>query len=225
MRCATRRPSTHFFHYPDGNATVVRLLVRSLVPWRVAWRGCVVRRRRDGARGLREARRGEAAGASAAQQHRREGRRTRRAAWTITYVRGGRMRTGACPHLRDGLLEHRHPAPVPATCRGAARRPRVRESRSRSSTRACWCAGLEGLEESGHPQRVLPGAYWSSVRLDVPVNVGGFHCSTDPAQPIVVKLTRVPCDPGRARAGSTARGARSCSTRRSRRWSAPSGTR
>jgi spermidine dehydrogenase len=28
------------------------------------------------------------------------------------------------------------------------------------------------------------------------VNVGAFHCATDPDAPIVVKLSRVPCQPG-----------------------------
>jgi spermidine dehydrogenase len=41
-----------------------------------------------------------------------------------------------------------------------------------------------------------PGSYWHSMRLDVPVSVGGFACAKDPAEPIVVNLSRVPCAPG-----------------------------
>jgi spermidine dehydrogenase len=42
-----------------------------------------------------------------------------------------------------------------------------------------------------------PGGYYNNVRLAVPVNVGAYRCTKDPEQPIVVNLSKAPCDPGR----------------------------
>jgi spermidine dehydrogenase len=196
-RDAMRDPEAehYFFHYPDGNATVVRLLVRSLVPGAFPGAGAssddVVTARADYGK-LDEA----------GQPVRlRLNSTVVKAANTqggvdVTYVRGGRMRlvrartcVMACwstviPHLCRDMPEAQRDALA-----FAVKVPLVYTSVLVRDWKAWKSLGIRSAS--------CPGAYWSSVRLDVPVNVGGFHCSTDPAQPIVVKLTRVPCDPGR----------------------------
>ena len=91
-----RRGEPYFFHFPDGNATLARLLVRRAGPRRDP--GPHRGRRRDGARRLRPARRAGVPGAHAPQQHRRARARTgarpaRAREVDVTYVRGGRLQT------------------------------------------------------------------------------------------------------------------------------------
>jgi spermidine dehydrogenase len=41
-----------------------------------------------------------------------------------------------------------------------------------------------------------PGMYHSSVNLDQPVNIGDYKCSHSPEEPILVRMLRTPCQPG-----------------------------
>ena len=111
-------PEEYFFHYPDGNAIVARLLVRTLIPPRDAGHGRG--RGGDRPRRLRAARRGRAAGAPAPQQHGRAGAERRRGGGSTsrsTYLRRRRCTRcarGTCvlacwnaviPHLCPELPE------------------------------------------------------------------------------------------------------------------------
>ncbi|MFI5184201.1 MAG: hypothetical protein ACHQNV_07380, partial [Vicinamibacteria bacterium] len=41
-----------------------------------------------------------------------------------------------------------------------------------------------------------PGGYYDGLHLDMPVSVGGYRCTQNPEQAIVVNLSKVPCRPG-----------------------------
>ncbi len=41
-----------------------------------------------------------------------------------------------------------------------------------------------------------PGMYHSSLNLDQPVNIGDYQCSHSPEEPILVRMLRTPCLPG-----------------------------
>jgi spermidine dehydrogenase len=41
-----------------------------------------------------------------------------------------------------------------------------------------------------------PGMYHSSIELDMPIDIGNYHASQDPADPIVLRMLRTPCKPG-----------------------------
>ena len=43
-----------------------------------------------------------------------------------------------------------------------------------------------------------PGAYWNSVSLNWPVNIGDYHSPRSPEEPILLHLSRTPCKPGLA---------------------------
>jgi spermidine dehydrogenase len=46
-------------------------------------------------------------------------------------------------------------------------------------------------------QRVTtPGMYHTSIALDSPVSIGAYECSKKPEDPILVRMTRTPCHPG-----------------------------
>jgi spermidine dehydrogenase len=41
-----------------------------------------------------------------------------------------------------------------------------------------------------------PGAYWDSISLNAPINIGNYHSPTSPNEPILLHLSRTPCKPG-----------------------------
>jgi spermidine dehydrogenase len=193
-RDAMREPEAeeYFFHYPDGNASVARLLVRALVPGAMRGAGgdAVVMDRADyaaldggGPVRLR-------LNSTVVQARNASG------GVDVVYVRGGalhKVRGKTCimacwsaviPHLCREM-----PEPQREALAFAVKVPLVYTSVFVRNWQAWKTLGVRSVS--------CPGSYWHSMRLDVPVNVGGFACATDPSQPIVVNLSRVPCDPGR----------------------------
>jgi spermidine dehydrogenase len=41
-----------------------------------------------------------------------------------------------------------------------------------------------------------PGAYWDSISLNAPINIGNYHSPTSPNESILLHLSRTPCKPG-----------------------------
>jgi spermidine dehydrogenase len=41
-----------------------------------------------------------------------------------------------------------------------------------------------------------PGAYWESISLNAPIDIGDYHSPKSPNDPILLHLSRTPCKPG-----------------------------
>jgi len=41
-----------------------------------------------------------------------------------------------------------------------------------------------------------PGSYWDSISLNAAVNIGDYHCPKSPNEPILLHFSRTPCKPG-----------------------------
>jgi spermidine dehydrogenase len=188
----------YFFHYPDGNATVARLLVRRLIPAAVPGQTAddAVMARADYGR-LDEAGspvrlrlnstvvKATNLGKGAADARGVE----------VTYLRGGNLRTVrgrscvmACwnaviPHLCPEMPEAQRDA-----LGFAVKVPLVYTSVFVRNWKVWKALGIRSA--------TCPGAYYGSVRLDVPVNVGDYACARDPEGPIVVTLHKALCSPG-----------------------------
>ncbi len=50
--------------------------------------------------------------------------------------------------------------------------------------------------KAGASMVYCPGSYHSFVSLDLPVSIGNYKCSTQPEEPMVVHMVRTPCSPG-----------------------------
>jgi len=202
--------SAYFFHFPDGNASIARLLVRSLIPAAIPGRTAddIVLARCDYARlddassparirldstVLRVRHTGDPA-ASARDVE-------------IVYGRGGKLHKVlakrcvlACwstmiPYICDGLPEQQK-----KDLAFAVKVPILYTNVLISNWRSFVKAGLSAIH--------CPGAYWSAVNLDLPVSLGDYTCSRSPDEPIVLHLVRTPCSPGlpvrdQHRSGST----------------------
>jgi spermidine dehydrogenase len=188
-------------HFPDGNATIARLLVRNLIPdaipgnsvedlitaraeysrldqaaspVRVRLSSTVVRARNLAASG------GAGGGASGVE---------------VTYLRAGRPYTVrasncvlACWNVMIPYLCPELPAAQKDALHKLVKTPLVYTSVAIRN----W----ESFSKLGVQRVYAPGGYHSSFALNPKVDIGRYRSSASPAEPILVHMTRTPCKPG-----------------------------
>jgi spermidine dehydrogenase len=185
------------FHFPDGNATIARLLVRSLVPEavpgssvddvvtaevsyeqldraeapvRIRLNSTVVRARNVG--DPRSAREVEVAYVRGGKLFTVHGRSCVLACWNM-------MIPYLCPELPERQKEAMHYlVKVPLVYTSVALRD--------------WTS----FQKLGAQSVTSPGCYHSSFSLNQVVNVGDYRSPVSPSEPTLVHMTRTPCSPG-----------------------------
>jgi spermidine dehydrogenase len=192
---ATGRQEPYIFHFPDGNASVARLLVRSLVPEALPGSTMedVVTARLDYAR-LDEPRSAVRLRLnSTAVNVRHDGRAG--TSVLVSYVRGqgahrvsGRRCILACYNSLIPLLCPELPEAQKQALRYATRAPLVYTNVLIGSWAAFHKLGVDRVH--------TPGGYHSDFTLDFPVSLGGYRCPRSPQEPMVVHMVRVPTAPG-----------------------------
>ena len=185
------------FHFPDGNASIARLLVRSLIPSavpgdsvedvvtatvrydqldsrespiRIRLNSTVVRVRNVSEPAASQE--VEVAYASGKQVFVLRAASCVLACWnmTIPYL---------CPDLPENQKKALHYlVKVPLVYASVGLRN--------------WAA----FQKLGVSNIYAPGAYWNSVSLNFPVNIGDYRSPSSPAEPILLHLSRTPCKPG-----------------------------
>jgi spermidine dehydrogenase len=187
-------------HFPDGNATIARLLVRSLIPDAVPGRTQedVVTSRVDYAKLDRatNATRVRLNSVAVNVQHVGDPERAREVA--IVYVKGGktyRVRGQhavlACWNFMIPYLCPDMPAPQREALAYGIKAPIVYTS---VLTRD-WTA----FHKLGVANITAPGGYHSSVQLSEAVSIGDYKTPVTPEEPMVLHLVRTPCAPGKPR--------------------------
>jgi spermidine dehydrogenase len=187
----------YWFHFPDGNASIARLLVRKLIPAAVPGSTVedVVTARADYAR-LDEA------GSnirirlnSSVARVRHLGDVDTAKEVEVAYVQDGKLqsvRGGHCilacwhsmiPYLSDELSPRQR-----AAMASAAKVPIVYTNVVLKNWKAFQKAGVNSV--------YAPGSYFEAVQLDLPVSIGDYKCPRTPEEPIVVHMMRTPCHPG-----------------------------
>lgn len=180
------------FHFPDGNASIVRLLVRGLIPGSLPGRTAqdVVTARLDYGR----------LDAPANQVRIRLNSTVVRAenrggGVEVTWSTAGRLhkaRAGACvlacwnaiiPYLVPDL-----PAAQASALHGLVKGPLVYTSVALRHWRPMVKAGVQQVR--------CPAAYWTNIWLNRPVDMGDYTAERDPDKPTILFLARTPCQPG-----------------------------
>lgn len=185
------------FHFPDGNATIARLLVRDLIPAAVPGRtaedvvtslvdykqldragapvrlrlnSTVVRARNLGAGA--DAREVEVTYASGRQVFTVRGKHCVLACWNmvIPYL------VPELPEKQKEALHYLVKVPLVYTTVG------IRN----------WTS----FQKLGVGSVRAPGAYWMDVNLNWPMHIGQYASPRRPAEPMVLFLSRTPCKPG-----------------------------
>ena len=184
------------FHFPDGNASIARLLVRALIPdavpghsaedivtaqvdysrldrevapVRIRLNSTVVGARNVGASSAGQVEITYASGKQVAQVH---AKGCVLACWNmvIPYL---------CPELPQAQKEALHYlVKVPLVYASVAIRN--------------W----KSFKKLGIQEIFSPGSYWTEVGLNAAVNIGEYRSPTSPEEPMLLHLVRTPCKPG-----------------------------
>ena len=192
-RLALTDPDPYIYHFPDGNAGVARALVRSLIPAalpgetmedlvtqavdysRLDVDGDPVRLRLN----------------SSVVRVKHDGAPEQASGVTLTYVEGEQLRSVAAgqvvlacwhrviPYLTDEIsaeqveaLNDQHKVPLIYT----------------NVLLRNWEA-LDRAKISGFRD---PGGFWSGAEIDFPVSVGQYRFADQPADPVVLHLSKIP---------------------------------
>jgi spermidine dehydrogenase len=185
------------FHFPDGNASIARLLVRRLLPAAMSGGSAedVVMARAD----YRELDRPDASVrirlSSTALSVRNVGEPAAAREVEVTYARDGALHTArasaavlSCWNCMIPYLCPEMPARQREALHSLVKTPLVYTTVALRSWRAFKALGVAGV--------YAPGSYHDSVRLNPVVDIGGYRSVRSPDEPILARMTRVPCAPG-----------------------------
>ncbi|MEE9218223.1 MAG: NAD(P)-binding protein [Acidobacteriota bacterium] len=192
------RSEPYIFHFPDGNASVARLLVRALIPQAVPGHTMedVVTSRADYGRLDRSDQPVRIRLNSMVVRVGHEGPPHSAKGVKVSYVRGGRayrVRGSSCvlacynsmiPFLCPELPEAQKKALSYAT-----RAPLVYTNVLIRNWTSFHKLGIEHVH--------APGGYHNSFTLDFPVSLGTYRFPASPAEPMLVHMVRVPVSPGK----------------------------
>jgi spermidine dehydrogenase len=188
----------YFFHFPDGNASIARLLARTLIPAAIPGNSAtdVVLAKADYAKlddpssstrirlnstVVKVSHRGDPASAREVE---------------ISYFTEGKLRTVraancilACWHVVIPYIAQELPDAQKEALASAQKVPLLYNN--------VLVRNWSAFQKLGASSIYSPGMYHSSVNLDLPVSIGGYECTKKPDEPIVVHMMKAACKPGR----------------------------
>ncbi len=190
--------SSYRFHFPDGNASIARLLVRALVPGALTGSTAqdIVTAKADYARLDRPDNAVRLRLSSTVVAARHAGGDPATASHVeVDYIRGGKTFSVAgakvilaCYNMIIPYLCPELPAEQKAAMHELVKEPLVYATVALRD----WTA-FDRLKVSSVR---APGGYWTSFNLDPIVNIGDYAGAKDPTRPTLLRLTRTPCAPG-----------------------------
>jgi spermidine dehydrogenase len=187
----------YFFHFPDGNATLARLLVRRLIPQAIPGRTAddIVTARAEYGRLDEAASPARLRLSSTVVRVRHLGEPATAREVEVAYVREGRLeavRARRCVLACWSTVIPTICPELPAAQREALayemKVPIVYTSVVLRDWKAFVKARVHAIQ--------APGSYHTSVNLNIPVSVGDYHFAKGPEEPILLHLGRTPCRPG-----------------------------
>ncbi len=188
---------SYTFHFPDGNASIARLLVRGLVPGAAPGSTAtdIVTAPFDYARLDRPGNAVRIRLSSTCVRARNLGDASRPEGVEIAYARGGKVFRArgraailASWNMMIPYLCPEMPPRQKAALHEVVKTPLVYTSVALRD----WTA----FRKLGVWSVTAPGGYWSSFQLNWPVDIGGYSAERSPERPILIHMTRTPCKPG-----------------------------
>jgi spermidine dehydrogenase len=187
----------YFFHFPDGNATIARLLVRKLMPDAMPGNsssdvilsranyaklddfGSPIRIRLNST-AVRVKHLGDAASAKEVE---------------VAYARGGKIYTAKA---KNSILSCWHVV-IPYICGELPDKQKEALASAQKVPLLYTNVALRNwtsFQKLGVNSVYAPGMYHTGVNLDLPVSIGGYECARKPEEPIVVHMMKAACHPG-----------------------------
>jgi spermidine dehydrogenase len=187
----------YFFHFPDGNASIARLLVRKLIPAAIPGDSSsdIVRAKANYAKldhadspvrirlnstAVRVKHIGDAASANEVE---------------VTYAREGKVYTTraknailACWHVVIPYICDELPDKQKEALASAQKVPLLYTN--------VFLRNWTSFQKVGTNSVYAPGMYHTGMNLDLPVSIGGYECARRPEEPVVVHMMKAACHPG-----------------------------
>lgn len=187
----------YFFHFPDGNASIARLLVRNLIPAAIPGNSAadVVLAKADYSKLDEPSSRVRIRLNSTVVKVNHKGDPASAKEVEISYFTEGQLKTVragncvlACWHVVIPYIAQELPDAQKEALASAQKVPllytnvmiRNWSAFQKLNTSAVYC----------------PGMYHTSLNLDLPVSIGGYECTKKPEDPIVVHMMKAACKPG-----------------------------
>jgi spermidine dehydrogenase len=184
-------------HFPDGNATIARLLVRDLIPAAIPGRGVenLVTARADYAQLDRPGNAVNLRLSSTAVRVRQESAQDPGGRVQVTYAHGGSAFTararGAVLACYNGMIPYlcpELPESQKAALHSSVKGPLVYTTVALRN----W----QAFDRLKVHRVYAPGGYHTSLHLNPHVNIGAYRSCESPDRPILLHMTRTPCKPG-----------------------------
>jgi spermidine dehydrogenase len=187
----------YHFHFPDGNASIARALVRALIPSAATGHTAedIVTAKFDYAKLDRNNNLVRIRLGSTAVRVRHAGDPASAKEVEISYAREKKIYNVrakgsvlACWNMMIPYLCAELPDAQKEALRYGAKVPLVYSVVAVKNWKAFHTLGIQHVS--------CPGMYHTGVALDQPVSMGGYKCSQAPDEPILLRMTRTPCMPG-----------------------------
>ncbi len=190
-------PDEYIHHFPDGNASIARLLVRSLVPGvltgstmeDIVLSGCDYSRLDDSANKVRIRLESTAVKVS------HEGDPSSAKSVEVLYLKGGKLHRATAGHAVLACFNQviPHIAPELNEAQGTALRdqqkiPLVYTNVLIRNWSAFSKLGIHGFSSPGH--------FWDKVEMDFPVSMGGYKFADKPEDPVLLHFGKVAASSG-----------------------------
>jgi spermidine dehydrogenase len=187
----------YFFHFPDGNSTIARLLVRQLIPTALPGNALddVFLAKADYSRLDEASSPVRIRLNSTVVRVKHVGNPATTKEVEISYATEGKLKTVsasncvlACWHVVIPYIAQELPEKQKAALASAQKVPLLYTNVLVRN----WTA----FEKLGVDSVYAPGMYHTGMNLDLPVSIGGYECTKHPNDPIVVHLMKAACKPG-----------------------------
>ncbi len=188
----------YFFHFPDGNASIARLLVRKLIPEAIPGNSAldVVMARANYGKLDESSSPVRIRLNSTVVRVKHLGDPGKAKQVEIAYARGSKAYTVkaahcilACWHVVIPYICDELPVKQKDALADAAKVPLLYTNVAIRN----WTA----FQKLGVSSVYAPGSYHTNFTLDIPVSIGGYECARRPEEPIVIHMMKSPCRPGR----------------------------
>jgi spermidine dehydrogenase len=194
---ATPEKEPYHFHFPDGNASIARLLVRALVPGAAKGHTAedVVTAKFDYTKLDRGASSVRIRLSSTAVRVRHDGDPGSAKEVQIIYAREKKVYSVrakgailACWNMMIPYLCPELPDTQKEALRYGSKVPLVYSVVAVTNWKAFHKLGIQRVSS--------PGMYHTGIGLDQAVSIGDYKCSQTPDEPVLLRMTRTPCMPG-----------------------------
>ena len=188
----------YFFHFPDGSASITRLLVRKLNPSAIPGSSAsdVVLAQADYSRLDVPSSSVRIRLNSIVVKVKHLGDPATAKDVEVTYASGKSVKTVraancilACWHVVIPYIASELPDAQKEALASAQKVPLLYSN--------VLLRDWSSFQKLGANTIYAPGMYHSTVSLDLPVSIGGYECAKKPDEPIVIHMMKTPCKPGR----------------------------